>query len=166
MMGRLSDRPMIRAASIPHLGQTTPTAAFGLRAIRSLLTRLDAVGPLTVLVTTLLSVQPGIWPRVSVFTSLFRPKTPIFPTDAQSMQDFARPPHPSDRTHPTFVDTTPGAPTFPYPSLRAESAGNDGFSTYLLPALWLSTELSETPLRPLNRRAREYSKTGRKTQHF
>jgi hypothetical protein len=27
MMGRLSDRPMMRAASIPHLGQTTPTAA-------------------------------------------------------------------------------------------------------------------------------------------
>jgi len=25
-MGRLSERPMMRAASIPHLGQTTPTA--------------------------------------------------------------------------------------------------------------------------------------------
>ena len=25
-MGKLSDRPMIRAASMPHLGQTTPTA--------------------------------------------------------------------------------------------------------------------------------------------
>lgn len=25
-MGKLSDRPMIRADSIPHLGQATPTA--------------------------------------------------------------------------------------------------------------------------------------------
>ena len=40
---------MIRAASMPHLGQTTPTAALGLRAIRSLLTRLDAAASLTVL---------------------------------------------------------------------------------------------------------------------
>jgi hypothetical protein len=27
MTGKLSDRPMMRAASIPHLGQATPTAA-------------------------------------------------------------------------------------------------------------------------------------------
>ncbi len=26
MMGKLSDRPMIRAANIPHRGHTTPTA--------------------------------------------------------------------------------------------------------------------------------------------
>jgi hypothetical protein len=33
MTGKLSDRPMIRAASIPHLGQTTPTAVLVRRAI-------------------------------------------------------------------------------------------------------------------------------------
>jgi hypothetical protein len=48
---------MIRAASIPHLGQTTPTAALGLRAIRSLLTPLDAGRPLTVRVSGIDAVR-------------------------------------------------------------------------------------------------------------
>jgi hypothetical protein len=39
---------MMRAASMPHLGQITPTAVLGLRAIPSLLTRLDAASALTV----------------------------------------------------------------------------------------------------------------------
>src|SRR6266536_2878523 len=52
MMGRLSDRPMMRAASIPHRGQTTPTAvlvrlamdrSYPLRCIR-----LDARNAVTV----------------------------------------------------------------------------------------------------------------------
>lgn len=59
MTGRLSDRPMILAASIPHLGQTTPTAALGLRAIRSLLTHLDASRPQTVLDMPLISGKRG-----------------------------------------------------------------------------------------------------------
>ena len=65
MTGKLSDRPMILAASIPHLGQTTPTAALGLRAMRSLLTRLDASWPSTVLptlfeLTCIVALSPGM----------------------------------------------------------------------------------------------------------
>jgi hypothetical protein len=48
MTGKLSDRPMMRAASMPHRGQITPTAVLGLLAIPSLLTRLDAASALTV----------------------------------------------------------------------------------------------------------------------
>ena len=67
---------MIRAASIPHLGQTTPTAALGLRAIRSLLTPLDADGALTV--------------RVSEIETLCALKLATFPIDLETMQEPAR----------------------------------------------------------------------------
>lgn len=79
MTGRLSDRPMIRAASIPHLGQTTPTAALGLRAIRSLLTRLDASAPLTVLCIPEISVTAHPSLRMSENTSFSGGQISAFP---------------------------------------------------------------------------------------
>lgn len=82
---------MIRAASIPHLGQTTPTAALGLRAIRSLLTCLDADPPVTVLGIPVISVCPRIGPRVSVNESLLRCKRAIFAIYLENMQETALP---------------------------------------------------------------------------
>ena len=87
MTGRLSDRPMIRAASIPHLGQTTPTAALGLRAIRSLLTRLDASAPPTVLCIPEISAAARLSPRVSENTSFLEAKSAFSPVNLKSMQD-------------------------------------------------------------------------------
>src|SRR5262245_59731390 len=101
MTGRLSDRPMIRAASIPHLGQTTPTAALGLRPIRSLLTRLDANGPPTVLNISTLSGNE----------SLFVKRSPLRETMQEPPLEWL--------FDPTFVDTTAPAPTFLCPRIRA-----------------------------------------------
>jgi hypothetical protein len=86
---------MILAASIPHLGQTTPTAAFGLRAIRSLLTPLDAGRPLTV--------------RVSEIDSFRALK---FTTFAITSEICKKPPLSRDRCLPDILDTTAGAVTF------------------------------------------------------
>ena len=104
MTGRLSDRPMIRAASIPHLGQTTPTAALGLRAIRSLLTRLDANRLPTVLI--------GL--PVSGFASLPASKLSIFPINPETMQKPA-PGCPLVQSAVHLCITTLGQPTFPSP---------------------------------------------------
>jgi hypothetical protein len=81
MTGKLSDLPIILAASIPHLGQMTPTAALVLRAIRSLLTRLDAGWPPTVLntPTLVLSVAACFGPGLSGNTSFSPRETAIFP---------------------------------------------------------------------------------------
>jgi len=78
---------MIRAASIPHLGQTTPTAALGLRAMPSLLTRLDAGWPLTVRCMPLISARRGICPEVSGIESFLASKLPSFPTVRDTMQE-------------------------------------------------------------------------------
>ena len=88
---------MIRAASIPHLGQTTPTAAFGLRAIRSLLMPLDAGRPLTVRVSEIESF------RVLKFT-----------TFAIQSETCKSRPTAAAAAYPTFVDTTAGTATFPW----------------------------------------------------
>jgi hypothetical protein len=78
---------MIRAASIPHLGQTTPTAALGLRAIRSLLTRLDADWPPTVLCTAFRSATPRICPLVSGIESFLSSKPSIFPINSKTCKN-------------------------------------------------------------------------------
>ena len=107
MTGKLSDRPMIRAASIPHLGQITPTAAFGLRAIRSLLARLDASWPLTVLwMSPALRVGAGL----SRNESLSFAKAWLFRISPRS-HAIGVPAKP-----PTFVDTTHRFATFPSPA--------------------------------------------------
>jgi len=66
---------MIRAASMPHLGQTTPTAALGLRAMRSLLTRLDAMASLTVLSIPEISATARLCAPVSEDVSFLRGKS-------------------------------------------------------------------------------------------
>ena len=102
---------MIRAASIPHLGQTTPIAALGLRAIRSLLTRLDANGPPTVLNIPTPSARrrdeaESVWKGFAI-----------------SLQNASKL-HKENRARTavrvtalclTFVDTTVTGPTFPSP---------------------------------------------------
>ena len=100
---------MIRAASMPHLGQTTPTAALGLRAIRSLLTRLDATASLTVLSIPEMSATACLRAPVLEDASFLRGKSVFL----LSFGKHARNRPTRSRSRPTFVDTTAGEPTFP-----------------------------------------------------
>jgi hypothetical protein len=69
----------MRAASIPHLGQITPTAVLGLRAIRSLLTSLDADEARTVLsMPTTTAAVPRFRPGLSENESFLGRSTAVF----------------------------------------------------------------------------------------
>ena len=107
---------MMRAASIPHLGQITPTAVLGLRAIRSLLTSLDADGLRTVRSRpTTTSAAPRFRPGLYEIESFLGRSTAVFLMKCGNVQDGV------PTMALTFVDTTVAGPTFPSPCKKGRT---------------------------------------------
>jgi hypothetical protein len=131
---------MIRAASMPHLGQTTPTAALGLRAIRSLLTRLDATASLTVLSIPEMSATACLRAPVLEDASFLRGKSVFL----LSFGKHARNRPTRSRSRPTFVDTTANQPTFPSDAHWSHLPVSRHYPTSLLVVYQQWTLLSET----------------------